>query len=165
LRLVPFRILEVQMASDIGEQWTSALTVAELAAWFKAAVEVRNSGIGWSAKLVSKGGKPEFFTPKQGDDPFARFGPRPAFTVGVTMPRGGKFSGSGERVTIHMYVTDAGERRHVDFYCPVAGVMDQWREGSMTNLVGHSKKASKVILRYFTDELQMQDDTAAPATE
>lgn len=76
------------MPKTITEDWTTALSVKELAGLFRENAESRYANTGRFTKLVSKAKGLEFFTPK-GDDPFAIIGQTPAFAIGVSMPLGG----------------------------------------------------------------------------
>lgn len=77
------------------EDFASPLPVQEIAERFRIAAEHAYGG-SKTRKLVSvtKGVKLEFFTPEQGNDPFAAFDDRPEFAVGVSMPAGGAFAGA-----------------------------------------------------------------------
>ena len=147
------------MAKTVSEHWTTSLGVADLAAWFKETAQDRNENTGRFAKMVARGKGIEFFTPETAGDPFAAIEDQPAFSVGVTMPRGGGFRGQAEIVTLHMYVFDDGERRTVQLTTPVASAMDQFQSGRVGG-VGHSAGGAKRFLRHFADMLKQRDPDA-----
>jgi hypothetical protein len=136
-----------------------ALAVNELAGWFKETAEERHSGTGRFTKMVSRAKAVEFFTPEAGDDPFAATGDQPDFSVGVTMPCGGGLVGSAEIVTLHMYVSDLGDRRAAEFVAPVASMGDMWRSGDARG-TGHGAGSAKKFLRHFEDMLKRRDSSA-----
>lgn len=159
------------MTKVIGQQFTTALTVSDLAAFFKSTAQARYDSLGRASRMALKGRGVEFFTPEADDDPFAQFEERPAFAVGVTMPRGGSFVGSAEPVTLHMYVTERGDRRAVEFTLPVSSAMDRLKDGqrgfraATRDPLGHSNKGAGVILDYFSQELLARDRAAKPVSQ
>jgi hypothetical protein len=147
------------MAKTLSEQWTTTMSVTDLAKWFRSTAEERHAGTGRFARAVARGKGVEFFTPDRGDDPFAAVDEQPAFTAGVTMPRGGGFQGQAELVTLHIYVYDRGDRRAVEFAAPVATAGDQFRSGRVGG-VGHTSGGAKKFLRHFAETLQQRDPGA-----
>lgn len=61
-----------------------------------------------------------FFTPTFENDPFADLAEKPTFTIGVARAKVGFYGArAGEQDPVHMYVTDRGDYRELQFYSPV----------------------------------------------
>ena len=104
------------MGSTAGVEFTSSLTVRQIADVFQAAVgESRGAGSRFAGALG--GGDPEFFTPLD-TSPFSSLETdKEDFCVGVHIP---KFSGGAKGAvrTVQMFVWDEGASRRVVLVSP-----------------------------------------------
>jgi hypothetical protein len=148
------------MSKIVSQEWRTTLTVAELAKWFKATARERYDSVGRAAKLVARGSGVELFTPRAGDS-FGAFETQPDSSIGARMPRGGRFGGSAESMTLYMYVTESGGARIARFALPVASMMDQLLAGARRERpVGHSANGARVLLDHFARMLLASDPQA-----